>query len=476
VSANRTSVGSKHDLRIREGGPLSGTWKMFAGVGALGLLGAGAGYASDPKRFAFSYLFAFFCFLTPALGALFFVFTQHLTKAGWSVTVRRTAEFFMAGLPVFTVLALPILLNISTLYPWVRHAAEHADAHAEHSSLQIFGLENAALAQDNAAGHEGDRNTAPHAVRTANATHGGAREHGALGAGSERDPALEQAEHEEHAKVLKHKSGYLNTTFFYIRAVFYFVVWTWLSLSFFRFSTEQDASRKHDATTKAQNLAPLAAILFAISLTFAAVDWIMALDPLWYSTMWGVQIFAGSVVSMYAVVILTTLSLKNNKLIGEQINVEHFHDLGKLQFGFLVFWAYVTFSQFFLIWYSNIPEETTFYNRRWHEMSGSWQGVSWALFFGHFILPFAVLLSRNVKRRLHVLPIGCIVILVMHFVELYWIVMPTVGPLAIHWIDVACFLGVGGAYLALVFRTMTRHSLIPIGDPRLPRALHFEQA
>ncbi len=479
--------------RIKEGGPLSSAWKIFAGIGALGLLGAGAGYATDSKRFAFAYLFAFFCFLTPALGALFFVFTQHMTKAGWSVTVRRTAEFFMAGLPIFTILALPILVLAPTLYPWIRHSAEHGAHHgaehaapAEHTSLEALAIEKSALAQDHAA-PAGEHETPPNAAKRATTedshsppatagAHGSAVERGEPAAGSEGDPALEEAEEAEHAAILKHKSGYLNTTFFYIRAVFYFAVWTWLSLSFFRFSTEQDTSKKHDSTTKAQNLSPLAAVLFAITLTFAAVDWIMALDPLWYSTMWGVQIFAGSVVSMYALVILTALSLKNNKLVGDEINVEHFHDLGKLQFGFLIFWAYITFSQFFLIWYSNIPEETTFYNRRWHEMSGAWQGVSWALFFGHFILPFAVLLSRNVKRRIHVLPIGCIIILVMHFVELYWIVMPTIGPLSISWIDVACFLGVGGAYLALVFRSMTRHPLIPVGDPRLPRALQFEQA
>ncbi|RYZ57480.1 MAG: hypothetical protein EOP08_17165, partial [Proteobacteria bacterium] len=117
------------DLRIKDGGPLSGTWKIFAGIGALGLAGAAAGFAMDPKRFAFSYLFGFFCFLTPALGALWFVLIQHLTKAGWSVTVRRTAEFFMAGLPVFAILSLPVLLSIHTLYPWTNQGE-----HSEHGS------------------------------------------------------------------------------------------------------------------------------------------------------------------------------------------------------------------------------------------------------------------------------------------------------------------------------------------------------
>ncbi len=482
---NEKAKSATPDYRIKDGGPLSGTWKIWAGIGGLGLAGAAAGFASDPKHFAFSYLFAFFCFLTIALGNLFFVLIQHLTKAGWSVTVRRTAEFFMSGLPVFVVLALPILVSIRTLYPWV-NAAEgghgagggHTTEHQEpHGALDALTVEKTALAaqhgEDSAKKGESEDS---HAAPATAGAHGAAVEHGSPSAGSEGDEQLEAAEHAEHAKILAHKSGYLNTTFFYVRAVFYLATWTWLALTFFKLSTSQDSSKKLDNTTRSQNLAPIAMLLFGVSLTFAGIDWVMALDPMWYSTMWGVQLFAGSVVSMFAVLILTTLSFKKHKLTGDAINVEHFHDLGKLQFGFLVFWAYISFSQFFLIWYSNVPEETTFYNRRWHEMGGSWQGVSWALFFCHFVLPFVVLLSRNVKRRLNLLPIGAVIILVMHFVELYWLVMPTIGPLSVHWMDIACFLGVGGAYLAVVFRNMLGHSLIPVGDPRLPRALHFEQA
>ena len=158
------------------------------------------------------------------------------------------------------------------------------------------------------------------------------------------------------------------------------------------------------------------------------------------------------------------------------MTVEHYHDMGKLLFGWIVFWSYISFAQFFLTWYSNIPDELIFFHKRWHDNGGTWKGVSLALVGLHFFLPFWFLMSRNVKRRLPLLATGAVCMIVMHIVEVYWVVMPNLGPLDPSWIDLACLVGCSGIYIATVLRGMEDYSLVPVGDPRLGRALEFENA
>ncbi len=449
--------------RVDPSSALASAWKVAGGIGLLGAVGAAFGFVRAHDRFAYSYLFAFFAVLTLALGFLFFVLIQHLTGAGWSVTVRRLAEFFMSGLVIFPVLAIPLLLSTASLFPWMSHGgAEHgesAPAEEHHSALDFLVR---------------DANAAPPAPPSQPAVPG--MRHG--GGSKAFAEELEQAEHAEHAEILHGKLGYLNRGFFYTRAVAYFAFWCWISITLFRLSTEQDKTKKLENTVKAQRLAPVATILFGLTLTFAAIDWTMALEPLWYSTMYGVYAFAAGVVAMFALLTLVALAFRRSGLMGNAITAEHFHDLGKLTFGFLIFWAYITFSQFFLVWYSNIPEELTYYHRRWPVHGGAWKVISLALFFVKFVIPFLVLLSRNVKRHTVLLAIGAAIIVVMHVVEMYWVVMPNYasGAFAPNWLDLACLLTVGGLYLAVVLRNMTAHSLIPVGDPRLERAEHFQNA
>src|SRR5262249_12020677 len=241
-----------------------------------------------------------------------------------------------------------------------------------------------------------------------------------------------------------------------------FLVWAWIGTTFFRFSTNQDTTKDPKLTVRAQKLAPAATFLFGFTLTGAAFDWLMSMLPTWYSTIFGVTIFAGSVVSMYATMIIVTMALRDAGHLKNAVNVEHYHDLGKLMFGFLVFWAYVSFAQYMLIWYASIPEEVTFYHHRWDV--GPWKTISTIIIFCHFIIPFFLILSRNAKRKLGMLRFGAIWLLVMHAVEMYWFVMPYFagGEVSFHWLDAACFLGVGGVYLAVVLQRMTRHPLIPI--------------
>lgn len=443
------------------GSTWAGAWKVFAGIGALGLVGAGVGYAQDPRRFAFSWMFAFVTVLTVALGALFFVLIQHLTSAGWSVTVRRTAEFFALGVVALVPLFAPVLMTMDHLFPWLgdpTHEAGHASG-SSHSTLDLS-LIKPAYANEHA-----DPPATPHGAATADGAHAA---HGPMG-----DP------HElTERKIIEKKRPYLNQTFFLIRVAIYFSVWVLLAVRLFGHSTAQDKSKDKKLTLSMQRFAPPATFLYGITLTFAAFDWIMSLEPTWFSTIFGVIIFACGVVSSLAVIILVTLALRASGPLKGAVTIEHYHDLGKLMFGFLVFWAYVQFSQFMLIWYAALPEETTFYHNRWAH--APWDTVSLALILVHFVVPFFWTISRTFKRNVGRLQIGAAIILVMHVVDMYWFVMPNylLGQpgFSFHWLDAACLLAVAGIYGAFVFNRMTQHALVPVGDPRLERSLQFLNA
>jgi hypothetical protein len=222
-----------------------------------------------------------------------------------------------------------------------------------------------------------------------------------------------------------------------------------------------------------QRLAAPATFIFAVTLTFAAFDFGMSLEPEWFSTMFGVYFFAGSVVGFFALLPLSTFLLQKMGWLSRTVTVEHYHDMGKLVFAFIVFWTYIAFSQYMLIWYGNLPEETFWFLRR---QTGEWTQLSLLLLFGHFAVPFFGLISRSPKRRKAVLAIASIWVLFMHFVDMYYVVMPHTSaeriPLSI--VDVACFLGIGGIFVAAAAHRLARLSLIPVKDPRLQESLAFE--
>ncbi len=276
--------------------------------------------------------------------------------------------------------------------------------------------------------------------------------------------------------ILKGKSGYLNVPFFYGRSVLYFVIWAGIAFWFAKQSADQDAAKKGDTrafTGRMQGAAAPAILLFALSLTFAAFDWIMSLDPHWFSTIFGVYIFAGSVTSSLAVLAIININLQKQGLLKRVSTIEHRHDIGKLLFGFIVFWAYIGFSQFFLIWYANIPEETIFFKRR---LVGEWQYVSYGLLLGHFVLPFLMLLSRHTKRSVTVLRAAAVIMLVMHYIDIYWLVMPSLDVNGAHftWVDLVCLLGPVGVGMVVVAKRMQSSNLYPINDPRLPEAVKLQ--
>ncbi len=442
------------EYRIPSKSSWTGAWKISAGIGALGLGIAAYGYKVDPTRFAFSYLFGFFVALSLPLGCMFFVLVHYATKSAWSVTIRRVAELLMRPMPIFAVLAIPLVLTIQLLFPWL--GAKHPDAEIRDTSAEHAGGGDGPLAEE-----RGFADREPAAMRDLPLV---------------SPKRMERAEEKSEANIVDHKRAFLNKRFFLVRLIAYLIIWSWIVHRYFKWSTDQDKTKALENTTAGQRFAPAAIILFALSLTFFAFDWLLSLDATWYSTIFGVYVFAQCALFEMAGLILMTLLLRRSGLLGTSVTVEHFHDMGKLLFGWIVFWSYIAFAQFFLTWYSNIPDEVAWFHKRWHDNGGTWQGTSIAIVLMHFFVPFWFLMSRNIKRRLPLLAIGAACMVVMHVVEVYWVVMPNLGPLDPSIVDLGCLVGVFGVYMAFVLHGMEEYSLVAVGDPRLSRALKFENA
>ncbi|UCD62876.1 MAG: hypothetical protein JSW34_08930 [Candidatus Zixiibacteriota bacterium] len=276
-------------------------------------------------------------------------------------------------------------------------------------------------------------------------------------------------------ELLSKKEPYLNTTFFYIRAAIYFAVWIVLSGVLGRTSLRQD--QRHSAG-QMQNLRRVSApgmVAFGLTLTFASFDWLMSLDAHWYSTIFGVYIFSGAFLAILSFMVLMGAYMRKSGVLADVITVEHYHDIGKLAFAFIIFWAYMAFSQYFLIWYANIPEENYWYLYRW---DSSWKSVSLIIVFGHFVIPFLGLLTRAAKRSVGFLTSMAVWILIMHWVDLYWLVMPTHHQSGAHfsWMDVTTLLGVGGLFFWYFWKRYTARALVPVNDPNLAASIRFINA
>jgi hypothetical protein len=277
----------------------------------------------------------------------------------------------------------------------------------------------------------------------------------------------------EHDPLLQWKEPFLNVPFFLIRAGFYFATWSFIALWYYRGSRGQDVTGDPAASARLRRLAGPAIIVLALTQTFASIDWIMSLTPHWYSTMFGVYFFAGSFVGFIALLAVVVVAMRSAGLLQTIVSAEHLHDVGKFLFAFTAFWAYIAFSQFFLMWYANLPEETIFYKAR---LEGSWKTVSVFLMAGHFGAPFLFLMGRAVKRRGSTLAAGGAWLLAMHFLDLYWQVMPTLHPEGLRpsALDVAALVTIGGCFVGSAGWLIRRQALVPIRDPRLAESLAFE--
>ncbi|MFA7344794.1 MAG: hypothetical protein WC003_10850 [Terrimicrobiaceae bacterium] len=270
--------------------------------------------------------------------------------------------------------------------------------------------------------------------------------------------------------LLLEKWPYLTPWFFWGRAAFYFFFFT-VSATWLRANSilqDKDGAPRYTVFNRRITFASLP--LFAVCLTFAAIDWLMGLDYHWFSTMWGVYIFAGTALGSLCVLVLLVTALRGAGYFRDIISLEHYHIIGKLMFAFTVFWAYIGFSQYMLIWYANIPEETVYFLRR---NTGSWQILSTALVVGHFFVPFLLLLPNPGKRKPAFLCGVAVWILLMHLLDLYVVVLPALHEdgVAVSWMDFACLAAVGCTLAAVFLKRLGDVPLWPLRDPRLPDSI-----
>jgi hypothetical protein len=282
------------------------------------------------------------------------------------------------------------------------------------------------------------------------------------------EPPATLSEHALH--LLHHKAAYLNVPFFLLRSAVYFAIWIAVAFALYRWSIRQDETADAALTDKMRRLGTGSLPLLGLTITFAAFDWLMSLDPTWFSTIFGVYYFAGSMVG--AVALLTLFAVYGPR--GEWGGLPHLHNLGKLLLTFTSFWAYIAFSQFMLIWAANLPEEVPWYLAR---LNRQWQGWAVLVTLAQFVLPFILLLSRSLKLRPRALGAVAMWLLLAHFLDLYWLVMPAlheVGPRP-HPLDLTAFLGLGAAGLTFGLWQLRGRFAVPVGDPALAESVGYVQ-
>jgi hypothetical protein len=363
----------------------------------------------NPKQFFHSYLFGYVFALDIALGALFWVLIHHVADAGWSVGLRRVFENMTRAIVPLTVLFVPVLIGTFT-----------GNLHNWYAFV-----------------------------------------HGP-------EPTEEHLKHLWHVKHL-----YFATPFLSARLAVYFGIWIAYSAAMRRWSLEQDTAGGAALTRKMQWWAPSGVALLGLSTTFFAFDILMSLQYTWFSTIYGVYFWTGGIRGSLATCVLLVLALRRTGHLQNTITMEHLHDVAKIMFGFTVFWAYIAFSQYFLIWYGNMPEETQFYLLR---RNGAWYEMSMLLPILYFVVPFFLLLPRANKRNPRRLAFASAWILLMHAYDLYWQIMPVLHNDGIHpsYLDAAapvCLFGVLLSATLWGFRTVP---LIPIRDARLGETIGYE--
>ena len=270
--------------------------------------------------------------------------------------------------------------------------------------------------------------------------------------------------------ILQHKAPYLNVPFFFIRAALYFAIWSGMAYLLSKWSLEQERDGERGQSLRMQRLSGGGLVLYAITILFMSVDWIMSLDPHWFSTMYGVLFMGGQGLSALAFTIAVVVLLSRTEPMSRVIAPAHLHDLGKLLLAFVMLWAYFSFSQFLIIWSANLPEEIPWYLRR---MGGGWQWVGLALIVGHFALPFMLLLSSDLKKHGRTLIVIALLVIGMRIVDLFWQIGPLHGEdhFGVHWLDAVAPVALGGVWLALFLWQLGTRPLLPLGEPYLHEAL-----
>jgi hypothetical protein len=261
---------------------------------------------------------------------------------------------------------------------------------------------------------------------------------------------------------LQHKSVYLNVPFFLVRAALYFSAWFVFAYFLNRWSLEQDRTGRPDLSRSFQLLSAPGILVYVLAMTFAAFDWGMSLEPHWFSTIYGILLITGQVLSTLAFVTAVAVLLARETSY-DFFGSDLFHDLGNLLLAFIMLWAYMSFSQFLIIWAGNLPEEISWYLQRG---SHGWQWVAAVLAVFHFAVPFVLLLARGNKRRREVISRIAIWVLVMRYVNDYWLIAPVFRSAILpHWTDVATLVAIGGLWLTVFFAKLSKQTVVPLRDP-----------
>lgn len=378
---------------------------LFALI-AIGCLAWYLQFGQDHSRAWLNYLVGVTLFVGFGLCGLFFTAIQHITRAGWSVSIRRVMEAMALTLPVSIPLFGILLYGHHDIYEWSHPDVVNADP------------------------------------------------------------------------ILLGKAGYLNSNFFGIRIMVAALLWIVCALVMVRNSMKQDASGAVELSRFNRGFSAFVLVVFGVSVSAAAFDLLMSLEPHWFSTMFGVYYFAMFFQAGLALMTILIWMLYKNGVLKDFISMEHFHDMGRFVFGFSVFWAYIAYSQFMLIWYGNLPEETFFFIER---MKDGWQWLFLGIFILRFVLPFLILMPYGSKRNFKILLPVCVIILVAHWIELFWLAMPALRYMhhgeALHsaliaWEDVAIGVGFFALFVLCVGMVMEKIRMLPIRDPRLERSLH----
>ncbi len=271
-------------------------------------------------------------------------------------------------------------------------------------------------------------------------------------------------------KILLKKQPYLNFWFFVIRTLIYFAIWGGLMYLLNNWSAEQDRTAARGLKRKMNILSGPGIILFVLTVTFASVDWVMSLNPEWFSTIYGLLYVAGWTLSAFSLVIAIMVYLSTRPPLEGVVRAPHFHDLGKLLLAFVMLWAYFAFSQFLIIWSGNIPEETKWYL---HRLRGGWGIVGVGLVILHFALPFFLLLSRDLKRNAKRLATIALLIFLMRLIDVFWLIEPEFNRehFRFSWMDLAAPLAFGGLWLAFFIWNLRLRPLLPFNDPNFDEAV-----
>lgn len=398
-------------------------WRPIAlgigGIFSIIILGIAVFLPEQREQALRAWLLGFIFWGGIGIGGLGILILQHLTGGAWGIVIRRIAEACSRTLPVIFILFVPIAIGVAThsIYEWTHLA---------------------------------------HVV----------------------NPDGEIAD-----KIVRWKQPYLSSVWFIIRAIMYFALWGIMAWFLNKWSAEQDKADGFDAALKAaEDMSKFSGptmVFYVIVVSFAAIDWVMTLDPHWFSTIWGLLFAAGWALSCFCFSVALLAVLYNKSPMNRVLGSRHFHDIGKLMLALVMVWAYFNFSQFLIIWSGNLPEETRWYLTR---MEGTWGVIGILLIVFHFAFPYLVLLNRDLKRNAKWLAVVAVFVLVMRLVDMFYLIGPSpqIGmdgksadfAHSFSWMYLIAPIGVGGIWLWAFFGELMKRPLVPVNDPYLESAIN----